>query len=115
MVLANATNFYRKSGKGSETILADRIQSEIAQGRILCVDDNLLELNAFSGRFWSCRATQLFRFVTPYRHCIAIVSTFDLAILDFDMPGMNGKISGVYLGQDTSVTIQHANTNPYRG
>jgi hypothetical protein len=42
----------------SEAILADRIQSEIAQRQILCVDR--LSRQPFSGRFWSCRATRLF-------------------------------------------------------
>jgi CheY-like chemotaxis protein len=73
--------------------LADRIQSEIAQRRILCVDDNLLELTLL-GRSLELQGSAVVLLSRSIQALRCDLSTFDLAILDFDMPGMNGKDIG---------------------
>ena len=90
----------------SEAILTDRIQSEIAQRRIVCADDNLLELTLL-GKILELQGHAVVLLSYPIQALRCDLSTFDLAILDFEMPGMNGKDIAVYLGQDTSVTIQY--------
>jgi CheY-like chemotaxis protein len=71
-------------------MLADRIQSEIAQRRILCVDDNLLELT-LRGKILELQGYAVVLLSCPIQALRCDLSTFDLAILDFDMPGMNGR------------------------
>jgi CheY-like chemotaxis protein len=80
----------RLSDSESQPILADRVQPFFAQKRILCVDDNvpalllrgkILELQGYTVVLLSC----------PIQALQHDLSSVDLAILDFDMPGMNGK------------------------
>ena len=75
--------------RSSEAIPADRLQSEFTQRRILCVDDNVLELTLRG------KILELQGYSVVLLSCIQALqrdlSSFDLAILDFDMPGMNGR------------------------
>ena len=73
----------------SEAILADRVQSEFTQRRILCVDDNLMELT-LRGKILESQGYAVVLVSCPIQALRCNLSTFDLAILDFDMPGMNG-------------------------
>jgi CheY-like chemotaxis protein len=74
----------------SEAILADRVQSEFAQRRILCVDDNVLELT-LRGKILELQGYSVVLLSCPLQALRCDLSTFHLAILDFDMPGMNGR------------------------
>src|SRR5271168_1457962 len=74
----------------SEAILADRVQSEFAPKRILCVDDNVLELT-LRGKILELQGYSVVLVSCPIQALRCDLSAFDLAILDFDMPGMNGK------------------------
>jgi CheY-like chemotaxis protein len=74
----------------SEVILADRVQSRFAPRRILCVDDNLLELT-LRGKILELQGYSVVLLSGPKQALGCDFSTFDLAILDFDMPGMNGR------------------------
>ena len=74
----------------SEAIVADHVQSEFAQRRILCVDDNLLELT-LRGKILELQGYAVVLVSCPRQALRCDLSTFDLAILDFDMPGMNGR------------------------
>jgi CheY-like chemotaxis protein len=74
----------------SEDILTDRVQSRFAQRRILCVDDNLLELT-LRGKILELQGYSVVLLSGPKQALGCDLSAFDLAILDFDMPGMNGR------------------------
>ena len=74
----------------SEAIVAHHVQSEFAQRRILCVDDNLLELT-LRGKILESQGYAVVLVSCPRQALRCDLSTFDLAILDFDMPGMNGR------------------------
>jgi CheY-like chemotaxis protein len=74
----------------SEVVLAHRVQSEFAQKRILCVDDNVLELK-LRGKILELQGYSVVLLSCPIQALRCDLSTFDLAILDFDMPGMNGR------------------------
>jgi len=74
----------------SEAILADRVQSSFAQKRILCVDDNVLELT-LRGKILELQGYSVVLLSCPIQALRSDLSTFDLAILDFDMPRMNGR------------------------
>jgi CheY-like chemotaxis protein len=74
----------------SAAILADRVQSRFAQRRILCVDDNLLKLT-LRGKILELWGYSVVLLSGPKQALDCDLSTFDLAILDFDMPGMNGR------------------------
>jgi CheY-like chemotaxis protein len=66
------------------------MQSEIAPRRILCVDDNVLELT-LRGKILELQGYAVVLLSRPIQALRLDLSTFDLAILDFDMPGMNGR------------------------
>jgi CheY-like chemotaxis protein len=66
------------------------MQSKIAQRRILCVDDNVLELT-LRGKILELQGYAVVLVSCPRQALRCDLSTFDLAILDFDMPGMNGR------------------------
>jgi CheY-like chemotaxis protein len=70
--------------------LQTAIQSEIAPRRILCVDDNVLELT-LRGKILELQGYAVVLHSCPIQALRCDLSTFDLAILDFDMPGMNGR------------------------
>ncbi len=74
----------------SESIFADRVQSSSPQKRILCVDDNVLEL-ILRGKILELQGYSVVLLSCPLQALRCDLSTFDLAILDFDMPGMNGR------------------------
>ena len=74
----------------SEAILADRVQSEFAQKRILCVDDNELELT-LRGKILELQGYSVVLLRCPGQALRCDLSAFDLAVLDFDMPGLNGR------------------------
>ena len=66
------------------------MQPEIAQRRILCVDDNVLELT-LRGKILELQGYSVVLLSCPIQASCSDLSTFDLAVLDFDMPGMNGR------------------------
>ena len=66
------------------------MQSGFAQKRILCVDDNVLELT-LRGKILELQGYAVVLLSCPIQALGCDFSTFDLAILDFDMPGMNGR------------------------
>jgi CheY-like chemotaxis protein len=74
----------------SKSILADRVQSSFAQKRILCVDDNVLELT-LRGKILELQGYSVVLLSCPIQALRCGLSTVDLAVLDFDMPGMNGR------------------------
>jgi CheY-like chemotaxis protein len=74
----------------SEAILADRVQFEFAQKRILCVDDNVLELT-LRGKILELQGYSVVLLSCPRQVLRCDLSAFDLAVLDFDMPGLNGR------------------------
>jgi CheY-like chemotaxis protein len=74
----------------SKAILAEHLQSEFTQRRILCVDDNELELT-LRGKILELEGYLVELLSCPIQALQCDLSSFDLAILDFDMPGMNGK------------------------
>jgi CheY-like chemotaxis protein len=76
----------RRSG----AILADRVQSQSAQKRILCVDDNVVELT-LRGRILESQGYSVVLLSCPIQALRCDLSAFDLAVLDFDMPGLNGR------------------------
>ena len=76
----------RRSG----AIVADRVQSEFAQKRILCVDDNVVEL-ALRGKILELQGYSVVLLSCPVQALRCDLSAFDLAVLDFDMPGLNGR------------------------
>jgi CheY-like chemotaxis protein len=80
----------RSSHGESQSILADRVQPSFAQKRILCVDDNVLELR-LRGKILELQGYSVVSLSCPIEALRCDLSTFDLAILDFDMPGMNGR------------------------
>jgi CheY-like chemotaxis protein len=65
-------------------------KSGFAESRILCVDDNLLELT-LRGKILELQGYSVVLLSDPKQALGCDLSTFDLAILDFDMPGMNGR------------------------
>src|SRR5258708_38234236 len=66
------------------------MQPEVAQRRILCVDDNVLELT-LRGKILELQGYAVVLLSCPIQASCCDLSTFDLAVLDFDMPGMNGR------------------------
>ena len=66
------------------------MQSGFTQKRILCVDDNVLELT-LRGKILELQGYAVVLLRCPIQALRCDLSTFDLAILDFDMPGMNGR------------------------
>jgi CheY-like chemotaxis protein len=69
---------------------ADRTQSSLPQKRILCVDDNVPELT-LRGKILESQGYPVVLFSCPIQALRYDLSAFDLAILDFEMPGMNGR------------------------
>jgi CheY-like chemotaxis protein len=66
------------------------MQSGFTQKRILCVDDNVLELT-LRGKILELQGYAVVLLSCPMQVLRCDFSTFDLAILDFDMPGMKGR------------------------
>jgi CheY-like chemotaxis protein len=66
------------------------MQPEVAQRRILCVDDNVLELT-LRGKILELQGYVVVLISCPIQASCCDLSTFDLAVLDFDMPRMNGR------------------------
>jgi CheY-like chemotaxis protein len=66
------------------------MQSGFTHKRILCVDDNVLELS-LRGKILELQGYAVELLSCPIQALRCDFSTFDLAILDFDMPGMNGR------------------------
>jgi CheY-like chemotaxis protein len=76
--------------KGDATS-ADRVQSSLPQKkRILCVDDNVPELT-LRGKILESQGYSVVLLSCPIQALRHDLSSFDLAILDFEMPGMNGR------------------------
>jgi CheY-like chemotaxis protein len=69
---------------------ADRVQSSLPQKRILCVDDNVPELT-LRGKSLESQGYSVVLLSCPIQALRYDLSFFDLAILDFEMPGMNGR------------------------
>jgi CheY-like chemotaxis protein len=69
---------------------ADRVQSSLPQKRILCVDDNVPELT-LRGKILESQGYSVVLLSCPIQALRHDLSSFDLAILDFEMPGMNGR------------------------
>lgn len=69
---------------------ASRVRSPFKQKRILCVDDDVVEL-ALRGKILELRGYSVALLSCPLQVSHCDLSTFDLAILDFEMPGMNGR------------------------
>jgi hypothetical protein len=61
----------------SEAILTDRVQSRFAQRRILCVDDNLLELT-LRGKILELQGYSVVLLSGPKQALGCDLSTFDL-------------------------------------
>ena len=66
------------------------MQSEFAQKRILCVDDNVVELT-LRGKILESQGYSVVLLSCPMQALRCDLSAFDLAVLDFDMPGLNGR------------------------
>ena len=66
------------------------MQSGFTQKRILCVDDNVLELT-LRGKILELQGYAVVLLSCPIQASRCDLSTFDLAILDLDMPGMNRR------------------------
>ena len=66
------------------------MQSQFAQKRILCVDDNVVELT-LRGRILESQGYSVVLLSCPIQALRCDLSAFDLAVLDFDMPGLNGR------------------------
>jgi CheY-like chemotaxis protein len=78
------------SDKESRSIFAGRVQPSFAQKRILCVDDNVPSL-LLRGKILELQGYIVVLLSCPMQVLSYDLSTVDLAVLDFDMPGMNGK------------------------
>ncbi len=76
--------------KEKRAILADRVQPKFAQKRILCVDDNVVELT-LRGKILESQGYSVVLLSCPRQALRCDLSAFDLAVLDFDMPGLNGR------------------------
>jgi CheY-like chemotaxis protein len=74
----------------SDATPADRVQSSLPQKRILCVDDNVPELT-LRGKSLESQGYSVVLLSCPIQALRHDLSFFDLAILDFEMPGMNGR------------------------
>jgi CheY-like chemotaxis protein len=74
----------------SDATPADRVQSSLPQKRILCVDDNVPELT-LRGKSLESQGYSVVLLSCPIQALRYDLSFFDLAILDFEMPGMNGR------------------------
>jgi CheY-like chemotaxis protein len=74
----------------SQSIFADPVQPSFAQERILCVDDNVPQL-LLRGKILELQGYTVVLLSCPMQVLRYDLSTVDLAILDFDMPGMNGR------------------------
>jgi CheY-like chemotaxis protein len=70
--------------KGDATT-ADRVQSSLPQKRILCVDDNIPELT-LRGKILESQGYSVVLLSRSMQALHYDLSTFDLAILDFEMP-----------------------------
>jgi CheY-like chemotaxis protein len=68
----------------------DRVQSSLPQKRILCVDDNVPELT-LRGKILESQGYSVVLLSCPIQALRHDLSSFDLAILDLEMPGMNGR------------------------
>lgn len=80
----------QKSRGNSSSLPASRVQSSFTQKRILCIDDNVLELT-LRGKILELEGYSVTLLSCPLEALRCDLSTFDLAILDFEMPEMNGK------------------------
>ena len=76
--------------KEKRAILADRVHPKFAQKRILCVDDNVVELT-LRGKILESQGYSVVLLRCPRQALRCDLSAFDLAVLDFDMPGLNGR------------------------
>jgi CheY-like chemotaxis protein len=74
----------------SNSIPASRVRSSFKQRRVLCVDDDVLGL-ALRGKILELEGYSVTLLSCPLQALRCDLSTFDLAILDFEMPGMNGR------------------------
>jgi CheY-like chemotaxis protein len=74
----------------SLSIFADPVQPSFEQKRILCVDDNVPEL-WLRGKILELQGYTVVLLSCPMQVLRYDLSTVDLAVLDFDMPGMNGR------------------------
>ena len=75
------------SKRKSEVII---VQSTLPRKRILCVDDNVPQLTLL-GKILELHGYSVVSLSCPIEALGWDLATFDLAILDFDMPGMNGR------------------------
>jgi CheY-like chemotaxis protein len=66
------------------------VQSSFPRKRILCADDNVPELTLL-GKILELQGYSVVSLSCPIEALGWDLATFDLAILDFDMPGMNGR------------------------
>jgi hypothetical protein len=78
------------SDRDSQPIFAGRAQPSFVQKRILCVDDNVPEL-LLRGKILELQGYTVVLLSCPVQVLRYDLSIVDLAVLDFDMPGMNGK------------------------
>src|ERR1700722_4941772 len=73
------------SDRESQSIFADPVPPSSAQKRILCVDDNVLEL-LLRGKILELQGYTVVLRSCPIQVLRYDLSTVDLAVLDFDMP-----------------------------
>lgn len=81
---------YHESRGKSNSIPASRVRSSFKQRRVLCVDDDVLGL-ALRGKILELEGYSVTLLSCPLQASRCDLSAFDLAILDFAMPGMNGR------------------------
>ena len=80
-----------QEGRGKSTpIPTSHVRSSFTQRRVLCVDDDVQEL-ALRGKILELQGYSVTLLSCPLQALRCDLSTFDLAILDFEMPGMNGR------------------------
>jgi CheY-like chemotaxis protein len=80
----------QESRERSNSFPASRVRSSFTQKRVLCVDDDVMEL-ALRGKILELQGYSVVLQSCPLQALRCDLSTFDLAILDFEMPGMNGR------------------------
>ena len=78
------------SDRESQSIFVDPVQPSFAQKRILCVDDNVPEL-LLRGKILELQGYTVVLLSCPVQVLRYDFSTVDLAVLDFEMPRMNGR------------------------
>ena len=81
---------YRESRGKPDSIPAPRVPPSFKQRRVLCVDDDVLGL-ALRGKILELEGYSVTLLSCPRQALRCDLSAFDLAILDFEMPEMNGR------------------------